>query len=303
MKVLVTGAAGFIGSCIVKQLEEQGVKVVALDDFSHANFQNLHDCRGQLICADVSDKASLTKLPKVDAVIHEAAITDTTLKDDTKMVTVNFNGFLNILAWCLQKNARLVYASSAGVYGGGTSPMAESQKPTPLNTYGYSKYLCDREVIRLGKKLKIPIIGLRYFNVYGPGEHHKLQSKSASMIYQLYLQVRSGKQPRVFKYGEQQRDFIYVKDVAAITIRALESKKSAILNVGTGKARSFNDIISILNKELGKKLKPEYFDNPYANVYQDHTQADTSLLQQTLKIKARYSLERGIADYVKFLEL
>jgi len=213
------------------------------------------------------------------------------------MMAVNYQGSKNILAFCLKRNIRLVYASSAGVYGEGKSPMRENQKITPHNTYAYSKYLFDCEVIKATKNKKtMPIVGLRYFNVYGPGEYHK--DSAASMCYQLYLQMSQGQRPRIFKYGEQKRDFIYVNDVARISTLGLQSKQSAILNVGTGIARSFNDIVNSLNKNLNKNLKPNYFDNPYQGSYQNYTQADINLLKKVLKTKAEFSLEAGIKDYV-----
>lgn len=298
MRVLVTGGAGFIGSNVVKMLEEKGVETVILDDFSHASYKNLLAVKGEIICGDILDERLYKKLPKVDAVIHEAAITDTVLADDTKMMAVNYNGFKNVLSFCLDKKIRLIYASSAGVYGNGTSAMSEDAEIIPHNTYAYSKYQCDCLMKKITKKSSTPVIvGLRYFNVYGPGEYHK--GLSASMIYQLYLQMKEGKQPRIFKFGKQKRDFIYVKDVAGITIDALNSKKSVVLNVGTGTPRSFNDIIASLNKTMGLDLKPDYFDNPYVGKYQDYTEADTTLLNEVLGTGAQFSLEAGIEDYLK----
>ncbi len=298
MRILITGGAGFIGSNIVKILEDKGIETIVLDDFSQASYKNLLDIKGDIICGDICDDAVFDKLPRIDGVIHEAAITDTTLEDDRKMMMVNFNGFKNILNFCIDKNIKLVYASSAGVYGSALTVMSENQKPVPHNTYAYSKYLCDCLTNKIIKEKKLPsIVGLRYFNVYGPNEYHK--GASASMIYQLYLQMKEGKRPRIFKYGEQKRDFIYVKDVARVTIEALESAKSGIFNLGTGQPRTFNDIIAALNDTLGKKLKPDYFDNPYKDKYQDFTQADTSLLQEKLDTKTEYSLEAGISDYIK----
>ncbi len=298
MKVLVTGGAGFIGSNIVKALEAKGAKVIVLDNFSHSGYKNLFDVKAEIICADILDESIYKKLPKLDAVFHEAAITDTILKDDTKMMEVNFNGFKNVLNFCVKNNIKFVYASSAGVYGEGPSPMKEGQKCIPHNIYGYSKYLGDCFVRELWKNNKnLPsIIGLRYFNVYGPGESHK--GSSASITYQLYLQMKKKLNPRVFNYGEQKRDFIYVKDIVNVNLEALNSKESAILNVGTGKARSFNDIIFILNKEMKSNLKTEYFDNPYKDTYQNFTESDTTLLNKILKVKADFSLEKGIGDYI-----
>ena len=144
------------------------------------------------------------------------------------------------------------------------------------------------------------IIGLRYFNVYGPGEYYK--GKMASMVYQLYKQMKEGQRPRVFKYGEQQRDFVYVKDIVKINLCALNNgKESGVYNAATGIARDYNTIINCLNKELGTKLEPEYVDNPYP-FFQLKTQADMSLAKEKLGYEPDYSLEAGIADYVAILE-
>jgi ADP-L-glycero-D-manno-heptose 6-epimerase len=297
MNVLVTGAAGLIGSNVVKILKERNAKVIALDDFSYGNFKNISEVDCEVICADILDEKIYGKLPKIDAIIHEAAITDTILKDDKKMVMVNFEGFKGVFNFCAKKKIKFVYISSAGVYGDGPSPMKESQTARPLNAYAYSKYLCDCYAQKFMNKKILPlIIGIRYFNVYGPGEYHK--ASAASIIYQLYLQMINGKRPRVFKFGEQKRDFIYVKDAARITVDALNLKKDTIVNVGTGNARSFNDIIVTLNKALKTRLEPDYFDNPYASVYQDFTEADISLLKRNFKTPPKFSLEDGIEDYV-----
>jgi len=296
MKVLVTGGAGFIGSNIVKLLESKNAKVTVVDDFSHASYKNLLDVKGDIICADICDEQLYKKLPKFDAVIHEAAITETTCKDDTLMMKVNFEGFKNVLNFCLKNKSKLVYASSAGVYGNGNSPMKETNDVIPHNTYAYSKLMCDIYAAKYcGKKGQPLVVGVRYFNVYGPNEYHK--GLSASMMFHLYNQMKAGNKPRIFKYGEQKRDFIYVKDVARMTVGCLDLKKNTVLNVGTGTPRSFNDIIAALNKTMKTALGTEYFDNPYKGFYQDFTQADVTQGKK-LKITAEYSLEEGIHDYV-----
>ncbi|MCF7870276.1 MAG: NAD-dependent epimerase/dehydratase family protein, partial [Candidatus Omnitrophica bacterium] len=128
MRVLVTGAAGFIGANIIKYLESESIDSVAFDNFSHSDYRNLLNTNAEVICGDVTDKYFAKSIPKVDAVIHEAAITDTTLADDAKMVNINYNGFRNIFDFCIQKNIPLVYASSAGVYGKAERRMSEDEK-------------------------------------------------------------------------------------------------------------------------------------------------------------------------------
>ena len=300
MRVLVSGGAGFIGSNIALALAKKGAKVFILDNFYSADFKNIIGLNCEVIVADISEENTFKKLPSLDAIIHEAAVTDTTLADDRLMMKVNYLGFKNVLNYCLKKKIRLVYASSAGVYGKSKElPMKENQKVNPLNMYAYSKYLCDREVLKLAGKTSIPIVGLRYFNVYGKGEKHK--KKASSMIYQIYLQMKEGRRPRLFKYGEQKRDFVYIKDVVAATIKALSLNKVVILNVGYGQARSFNEIVNIFNQYLKKSLEPDYIDNPYSDFYQDYTCADLTLLRKNLKFSPRYSLEEGIKDYLQYL--
>jgi ADP-L-glycero-D-manno-heptose 6-epimerase len=142
------------------------------------------------------------------------------------------------------------------------------------------------------------IVGLRYFNVYGPREAHK--GVPASMVYHLSRQMKSGERPRIFKHGEQQRDFVYVQDIVEGSIRARAAKESGIYNLGSGHARSFNELIDVLNHSLGTDFKPEYIENPHAH-YQNYTQADLTQVRNNLGYEPRYPLETGVADYMKWL--
>jgi ADP-L-glycero-D-manno-heptose 6-epimerase len=142
------------------------------------------------------------------------------------------------------------------------------------------------------------IIGLRYFNVYGPREAHK--GVPASMVYHLAQQMKAGQRPRIFKHGEQKRDFVYVRDAVEGTIRALDAQTSGIYNLGTGEARSFNELVDVLNKCLGTNLRPDYIDNPHAH-YQNFTQADLTNARSALSYDPRFPLEDGVRDYVKWL--
>ncbi|HIH91862.1 TPA: ADP-glyceromanno-heptose 6-epimerase [Candidatus Woesearchaeota archaeon] len=294
--VLITGGAGFIGSNLALELEKKGHDVVVLDDYSSASIQNLRGFRGDIF---IGDESGLEECGSAfDVIFHQAAITDTTFRDDREMLRKNVDGFRKVLQFAMRKNAVLVYASSAGTYGNGKAPMRESQEPQPLNAYAYSKYFMDNLAKKHAKDLKV--VGVRYFNVFGPGEKHK--GKSASMVYQLYRQMAAGRNPRIFKYGEQVRDHVYVKDVVAATIRAADAKESGVFNVGTGEATTFNQIIDHLNKAMKASFRPEYFDNPYTDVYQVNTRADISRIGKALGWKPRFSTRTGIADYVAWLK-
>ena len=304
MKTLVTGGAGFIGANIVKELQIKfrDAEITVLDDLSSGNLENLQGFRGEVIKGTIEDEGSINGLKgrEFDYIFHHAAITDTTVEAQ-KMMRVNVDGFKNIRNLAKYEKCPIIYASSAGVYGNGPIPMKETQKLSPLNAYALSKVKADELAVSFGKDIKI--IGLRYFNVYGKGEKHK--NKSASMIWQLYNQMKNGKHPRIFKYGEQKRDFIYIKDIVDATIKAMEISRrdfpvpiSNIVNIGTGISTTFNRIIEILNDAMDTSFEPEYFDNPY-DFYQNQTEADTTLSFNLLGFKANFSIEQGIRDYFR----
>ena len=291
MRVLITGGAGFIGSNLALILQKSN-NITVVDNLLSGNIENLKGLKKNLVIDDILN-VNLSQFKNINIIFHQAAITDTTVSDEKKMMEVNLGGFKRVLDFALREKATMVYASSAGVYGNSPSPMKEDQKLSPQNVYARSKSLMDEEAMR--HKDKIRIVGLRYFNVYGPWERYK--KKAASMIYQLAQQMKANKNPRIFKYGEQSRDFIYVKDVVDATIKAMKAKESGIVNVGTGVATTFNRIIEILNEVLRTSFEPEYFDNPYS-FYQNETRADTKRAEKLLGFKARYSIEEGIRDYL-----
>ena len=292
MKSLVTGGAGFIGSNLALELEKGGYDVIAIDSLKPGKEDNLNGFKGKIIKGDVSHPFEIKE--RLDIIFHEAAITDPRFEDDKEMIRANLEGFKNIINLAQKNNAKLIYASTAGLYGNGPVPMKENQKKEILSAYAKSKLMMDE----LAEKYfdKMHIVGLRYFNVFGPREAHK--GRAASMIYHLGKQIKAGKQPKIFKYGEQKRDHIYVKDAVAATIKAIDAKKSGIYNVGTGIATSFNELINALNEVLGASLEPEYFDMPFGpKTYQNNTQADTKNAEKFLGFKAKYRLKQGIEDY------
>ena len=298
MRALVTGAAGFIGSNLSLELIKAGHSVVGLDDFSTGHFDNLKGFAGDMVAADLCEtKSWQERLGPVDAIFHEAAITDTTLTDQKKMMEVNVEGFRSILNWAQGHGVKkVVYASSAGVYGDSPVPMRESASPRPLNIYAFSKRVMETVAGQFAAAHpKISVVGLRYFNVYGPRENFK--GKAASMIWQLAAQMRSRQRPRIFEHGEQYRDFIYVRDVVCANMRAAQKVPSGVYNVCTGRKATFNQIIEGLNETLGTSFKPDYFKNPYS-FYQNETLGDPGAAARFLKFKAEYSVQAGIKDYL-----
>lgn len=307
--ILITGGAGFIGSnlALYFQKHHPQANVCVFDKFrddtyfpsgnptSLGHFKNLLDFRGEVIVGDITKNLDKIKDRDFDYIFHQAAISDTTAMDQKLMLETNFEAFVNLYEIAKQKGAMLIYASSAGTYGNSPAPNSIGVGEVPENIYGYSKLQMDIFAHKvLEQDSDIPLIGLRYFNVYGEREFYK--GKTASMILQLGLQALEHKKVRLFKHGEQLRDFVYIKDVIQANVKAIEARESGIYNVGAGEARSFNNIVEILKKHLGD-FEVEYIDNPYT-FYQNHTQADIALSEEFLSYTPRFSLEQGIESYI-----
>ncbi len=311
--ILITGGAGFIGSNIAYYLNKYHPEsnIFIFDKFrdniafengnlsSLGHFKNLLDVKCEVIVGDLANKDDLKKLNdyKFDYIFHQGAISDTTCKDQNLVLKTNYESLDYFINKAKESEGMLIYASSAATYGNSPAPNIAGSGEKPENVYGFSKLLMDmklREIIKNGIDDNFKIISLRYFNVYGKGEYFK--GNTASMILQLGLQVLRNKKVKLFEFGEQLRDFVYIKDVIQANIKAIESNKSGIYNVGSGKARSFNDIVDILKIYLGD-FEVEYIKNPYS-FYQNHTQADISDTIKDLFYEPRYTLESGIEDYI-----
>ncbi len=301
---LITGGAGFIGSNLALELERRypGVRVTVIDDFRSGDFSNLVGFRGDLVAQDLAslDLRTRYRAGEFQVVFHLASITDTTLADPRNMIYNNVEGFRRTAEFACSSGTPLVFASSAAVYGVCRSgQMSEDQAVRPANVYGFSKALVENLASRYAAASQHSrVVGLRYFNVYGPGEAHK--GAASSMICQLAKQIRAGRRPRIFKYGEQKRDFVHVKDVVEATLLAAGANHSGIFNVGSGRATSFNDVVALLNRALETDHDPEYFDNPYS-FYQPHTEADLTRAREELGYIPRFPIDRRIAEYVKEL--
>ena len=315
-RILITGGAGFIGSNLALYFQKYHPKaeVVVFDCFrgqdsemglgSLGHFENLLGFEGEVIAGNINNKEDLEKLESFDYVFHQAAISDTTIQDQEIALRSNVNAFKDLLRWCHKNKTAMIYASSAGVYGNTAAPNRVGHGEIPENVYGFSKLMMDNlahKYMRSTNKEGVSVIGLRYFNVYGENEFHK--GRTASMVLQLGMQALKQKKVRLFKGGEQMRDFVYVQDVIQANIKAvqaIQSRIKGIYNVGTGIARSYNDVIDCLKNSLGD-FDVEYFENPY-KFFQTHTQADIALTRQDLGYEPKFSLEDGIKSYLEQIQ-
>jgi len=310
--ILITGGAGFIGSNLAFYINKKFPlsKIVIFDCFrseekfsngnlkSFGHYKNLIGFEGDIICGNLNNKSDLALLNeyKFDFIFHHAAISDTRIYDQEIIMRTNVNSFYDILELAKVNNSILVYASSAATYGSIPSPQRIGSE-NPENPYGFSKLLMDQIAFRYCKENpEMSLVGLRFFNVYGPGEFYK--NKTASMVIQLGHQILSGQPPRLYKNSDKiMRDFINISDVIQANINACKPKQNGVYNVGTGNPRSFQDIADILQKELETNLGTEYFPNPHHG-YQFHTQADISLSIENLNFQPEVSLEEGIKAYI-----
>ena len=312
-KFIVTGAAGFIGSNLVAALNARGDSdILAVDELgADEKWKNLVGLEFQ----DYWEKDDFLfalrndSLGKVDTVFHLGANSSTTEKNASHLVENNYRFTRELCEWCMHHDIRFIYASSAATYGDGSLGYSDSDDVTPtlkpLNMYGYSKQMFDLWAMRHG--LFDRIAGLKYFNVYGPREDHKGDMRS--VINKAYHQIRETGEVKLFKSykpeykdGEQLRDFVYVKDAVAVTLFLHDQADvSGLFNCGTGKARTWNDLVKATFKAMGMEPKIAYIDMPESlhAKYQYRTEADMAKLRDAGYEDEFTSLEHGVADYVK----
>ena len=312
MAIVVTGGAGFIGSNIVRALNERGrADIFIVDDLSGEDkYKNLIGLR----FIDYQHKddfiKSIDALGKVEAIFHEGACSDTMEYDVNFMMKTNYEYSKDLLKACIKKQIPFIYASSASVYGMGKRGFREEEAcENPMNPYAFSKLLFDRYVRQFADKVPSKIIGLRYFNVYGQQEGHK--GKMASIFYQIYKRMKLGGAPRLFKGtdgykdGEQKRDFIYVKDVAKINLWCLDNQiANGIYNCGTGHAHTFNEVGKAMIESMHSKMKITYCDFPdeLRGKYQSFTEADMNKLKAAGYKDGFTNFVIAVDEYCKFLE-
>jgi len=289
LKILVTGGTGFIGANLTKKLCENG-NTVWFTGFPKEN---------SVPEAKLIDYKDISYI-NFDACFHQAANNNTLDQNKEIMMIENVHKPKEMFE-ILNKNGckRFIYASSTAVYGNEQTPYKEDQNTNPLNTYAKSKLEFEKYATEFEEKTKNKVFGLRYCNVYGPGEYHK--EKRSSMILQIIQKIKSGKNPKIFKDGNQKRDWIYIKDVIQANLTCLNSENSGIFNIAGGKSVSFNFIINKINQYLKTNKKEEYIDCNFLNKFQNNTECDISKAKKMLNWSPEYGIEQGIKEYLSLL--
>lgn len=311
--IIVTGGAGFIGSNIVRGLNERGrTDILVVDDLTDgAKFSNLVDCEilDYLDKDDFIDQLQRGIAPAepVQAVFHQGACSSTTERDGRYLMRNNYAYSRRLMQFCLERGTAFIYASSAAVYGGGAVFAEHRDNEAPLNMYGYSKFLFDQQVRRILPAARSQIAGLRYFNVYGPREQHK--GDMASVAWQLSRQLERGENPRLFggcdghADGEQRRDFLYVGDAVDVNLWFFDHPgRSGIFNIGSGVSRSFNALAAAVIHWYGRgEIEYLPFPDHLRGRYQSSTRADLTALRAAGYDKPFRPLEEGVALYLDWL--
>ena len=304
--IVVTGGAGFIGSNIVRGLNDNGEEdIIVVDNLSNAT---KHLNLNNLSIADYIDKDvfvnNLSKFENIETIFHQGACSSTTEQDGKFMMENNYEYSKKLLNNSIEKKIDFIYASSASVYGSGKYGFTEKRESEyPLNVYGFSKFAFDNYVRRCLKRAKSQILGLRYFNVYGPQENHK--GRMASVAFHLFHQINESGKMQLFEGSRNyRRDFIHVSDIVKINLHFFVSKISGIYNAGTGKARSFEDIATNLQRIHGSgEIENIAFPGDLQGKYQEFTEASLENLHSAGYVEEFTSLEEGLEKYYEHLSL
>lgn len=311
--LIITGGSGFIGSNLVKALNQRGRDDLMIVD----SFQNGRKLRNLVDCElwDVVNKGRFQEWlladrdldENIEGVFHLGACSNTMEWDGDALLRDNYEYSKLLLSYCTRRQIPLIYASSASVYGSGSTFREERRHESPLNPYAHSKFLFDQLTRRLRKNFRSQVVGLRYFNVYGPREQHK--GEMASVAYKLSQELRNGDRLSLFAGshgygdGEQKRDFVWVGDCVDVNLWMLDHPEvSGIFNVGSGRAQTFNDVANAVIRSAGRgRIHYIPFPPELEGSYQDFTQADISELRKAGYAKEFLSVEEAVPLYMEWL--
>jgi ADP-L-glycero-D-manno-heptose 6-epimerase len=310
---IVTGGAGFIGSALLWKLNEEGRDDLLVVDRLETSekWKNLRNMKFKdyLEADDFLIRLEAGQLAKIQGIVHLGANSSTTETNASHLIQNNYEYTKRLAQWALRKKIRFVYASSAATYGDGQLGYKTNDETTqqliPLNMYGYSKQMFDLWALRQGVLKKI--VGIKFFNIYGPNEYHKGDMRS--VVAKAYEQIQSGDRVKLFrsyrpdyKDGEQKRDFLYVKDAVETVYEFMKDRRyGGLYNVGSGNARTWKDLVMAIFAALGKPPRIEYIEMPETLrlKYQYHTEADMNWRSMNKKAKPYRRLEDGVQDYVQ----
>jgi ADP-L-glycero-D-manno-heptose 6-epimerase len=300
MKILVTGGGGFVGRNLTAQLIQDGHEVTITSTGSEPTFSGV-----KKILYMGLNGIDWNYVKDQDVVVHLMANNDTLCRDSEEMLRANLYGPIELFRCALEEGCKkFVYASSAAVYGSSPPPFKEEETQVkPLNIYGESKAMFDNFAMNFAKENQVSVTGLRYSNVYGPGEEQK--DRRMSMIGQLLRKMARDISPVLFEFGEQKRDWVYVKDVVQANILSItqdcKEKTGKIFNIGSGESFSFNEIVKLINETINKNLNISYIPCSFQENFQNYTQCDISKAKKELGFNPEFSLKSGIQEYYRSL--
>jgi len=296
-KILVTGAAGFIGSNLTERLVKEGHEVTALDNMHTGSESNIQAVKGKVTFVKSSAGEIKNIKEKFDVIFHQGTYSSSPMyKENPHLVSNVIDDWISILEYAKTNKTKIVWASTSSVYNGQTPPHKENMGVKITDFYTEARYAMERLAELYHKLHGVSVIGLRYFSVYGP--HERSKGKYANLISQFLWGMQKGEAPVVFGDGTQTRDFTYVDDIVEANMLAMKSPIGfGIYNAGTGHAITINDMIALLGRKIKKNIKPEYVENKIQN-YVQQTLADTSKAEKELGFRAKVTLEQGIEKLI-----
>lgn len=296
MNFLVTGGAGYIGSHIVEELVNRDIEITVLDNLHTGSLKNIENVKDgiKLEIGDVNTLSNI-KIKDIDGIFHFGIPSSSPMYKENPFLFANtINDMIGILELARKRDPKIVFASSSSLYNEQRPPHREDMKIKVTDYYTETRLCIERLAILYNKLYGIKTIGLRLFSVYGP--HEESKGKYANLVSQFLWCMKRGESPIIYGDGNQTRDFIYIKDVVNASMLAMESNiKCDILNIGTGKSYTLNELVNVLNELLNTSIKAKGIENPIKN-YVQHTLADTSKTERLLNFKCKYSLKNGIRE-------
>lgn len=297
MKILVTGALGFIGSNLAERLVREGHEVSVIDNLHTGSRENIESIKDKVKIFEMNAGEIEKTGEKYDVIFHDGIYSSSPMyKDEPHLVAKAIDEFISVLEYAKKNGSKVVFASTSSMYNGITPPHKEDIVPLVKDYYSEARIIMER----LGKLYYdlhgVPVVGLRYFSVYGP--HEKAKKGYANLITQFLWEMLEGRAPLIFGDGSQTRDFTYVDDVVEANMLAMEYGRFGVFNVGNGKSITLNEVVEKLNNKLGKEIKPAYQENKIKN-YVQHTMADTTKAEKELGFKAKVSIDEGIERLIR----